>query len=234
MSVPPALRPTLALMLLPLLGGASHGGGATLPSGETSAQRMTAWTAPEPVPAAPIVIQEPRAKRAAAKGLIRLSSGFGMRTDPIHGGRRAHVGLDIPGGAGTPILASAPGRVAFAGPAGGYGWLVEIDHGGGLATRYAHLSQILVARGQAVSLQQPIALMGSTGRSTGNHLHFEVRLDGRPTDPLAWFGGGNVPAPGLRSVTAAAPAAPHISAFARRTAGAAPSTPALPGGAQAR
>lgn len=233
MPVPPALRPTFALMLLPLLGGAAYGEGNALPSGETSGQRMAEWTAPEPVPAPPVVIQEPRAKSAAPKGLIRLSSGFGVRTDPIHGGRRAHAGLDIPGGAGTPILASAPGRVAFAGPAGGYGWMVEIDHGGGLATRYAHLSRILVARGEAVSLQQPIALMGSTGRSTGNHLHFEVRLNGRPTDPLGWFGGGGAPAPALRGVTVQAPAAPHISAFASRSADT-PSTTALPGGARAR
>ncbi|KTE43602.1 hypothetical protein ATE62_03980 [Sphingopyxis sp. HIX] len=194
---------------------------------------MAGWSAPEPTPAPPIVIQEPRAKQVATKGLIRLSSGFGVRTDPIDGGRRAHHGLDIPGGAGTPILASAPGRVAFAGPAGGYGRMVEIDHGGGLATRYAHLSQILVARGQAVSLQQPIALMGSTGRSTGNHLHFEVRLNGRPTDPLGWFGAAP-PAPTPRSMTVQAPAAPHVSQFASRRTPAASSTPALPGGEQAR
>lgn len=232
--MPPALRPTFVLLLLPVLGGASYGEGTALPSGETSGQLMAGWTAPEPIPAPPVVIQEPHAKQAAPKGLIRLSSGFGVRTDPIHGGRRAHHGLDIPGGVGTPILASAPGRVAFAGPAGGYGWMVEIDHGGGLATRYAHLSQILVARGDAVSLQQPIALMGSTGRSTGNHLHFEVRLNGRPTDPLGWFGGGSVPAPASRSVTVQAPAAPHISAFASRRTAAAPSTAALPGGERAR
>lgn len=232
--MPPALRPTLALMLLPLLGGASYGETTALPSGETSGQRMAGWTAPEPVPAPPVVILEPRAKPAPPERLIRLSSGFGTRIDPFHGRARTHHGLDIPGSAGTPILASAPGRVAFAGPAGGYGWMVEIDHGGGLATRYAHLSQILVARNQAVSLQQPIALMGSTGRSTGNHLHFEVRLNGRPTDPLGWFGGGSIPAPALRSVTVQAPAAPHISAFAGRRAEAASSTSALPGGAQAR
>lgn len=232
--MPPALRPTFVLLLLPVLGGASSGDEATLPSGDASRQRMTEWQAPADPPAlSTFVIEEPQAKRTAPKGLIRLSSGFGVRTDPIHGGRRAHVGLDIPGGAGTPILASAPGRVAFAGPAGGYGWMVEIDHGGGLATRYAHLSQILVARGQAVSLQQPIALMGSTGRSTGNHLHFEVRLNGRPTDPLGWFGGGSLPAPARRSMTVQAPAAPHISAFAGRTV-TFPSTSALPGGAQAR
>lgn len=233
--MPPALRPTLALLLLPALGGAASGDEIALPSGDTSRQQMTEWRAPalEPTLVSTLVVQEPQAKPTTPNKPIRLSSGFGVRTDPIHGGRRAHHGLDIPGGAGTPILASASGRVAFAGSAGGYGRMVEIDHGGGLATRYAHLSQILVAPGEAVSLQQPIALMGSSGRSTGNHLHFEVRLNGRPTNPLGWLG-GTAPAPTPHSVTVQAPAAPHISQFASQRPPTTPTTRGLPGGGQAR
>lgn len=147
----------------------------------------------------------------------RLSSPYGYRTDPVHGTERMHYGLDIPGPLGTPVLASSGGLVAFAGLAGSYGQMVEIDHGGGLSTRYAHLSRLLVRPGERVGQHDAIALMGSTGRSTGNHLHFEVRVNGRATDPAPLLGQPST-LPVVR--VAALDPAPHVSDFARRRASA--------------
>jgi len=215
MPVPPALRSTLALGLLCIAPSADAAEQALLPTGdsETVRERMTGWTAPPPRP----VLAPPQPARTTPAPLPRLSSGFGTRVDPINGSHRVHTGLDMPGRAGTPILAAAVGTISFAGRAGGYGQMVEIDHGNGLKTRYAHLSQILVRPGDTVSLQQTIALMGSTGRSTGNHLHFEVRVNGRATDPRGWF--GSVPAPRAAATPVpVAPMSPHISDFARRRA----------------
>lgn len=117
-----------------------------------------------------------------------LTSRYGYRTHPIYGDRRLHAGIDIGAPNGTPIIAADGGTVVFAGPAGGYGNLVLISHGtkGGkdLATAYAHQSVLLVSDGQSVSRGQLIGRVGSTGSSTGNHLHFEVRLNGDPVDPL--------------------------------------------------
>lgn len=217
--MPPALRPTLALSLLCIAGSAVAAEQAALPSGDSSAvrERMTGWSAPPPEPVFTPLLTAPQPIRRAPAPLPRLSSAFGTRVDPINGSHRVHMGLDMPGRVGTPILAAAVGTISFAGRAGGYGQMVEIDHGGGLKTRYAHLSQILVRPGDPVSLQQTIALMGSTGRSTGNHLHFEVRLNGRATDPRGWF--GSVPAPRAAATPGpVAPMSPHISDFARRRA----------------
>src|SRR3546814_6986074 len=122
-------------------------------------------------------------KTAKPAAMPKLSSHFGYRSDPILGTGRMHYGLDIPGPVGTPVLASSGGFVAFAGAAGSYGQMVEIDHGEGLRTRYAHLSRLLVRAGETVGHHQAIALMGSHGRSPGSHLHFEVRLNGTPIDP---------------------------------------------------
>lgn len=116
-------------------------------------------------------------------------SGFGMRIHPITGERRLHAGLDIAAPLGTPIVAAAGGLVAFAGSRGGYGLVVVLDHGGGLETRYAHASALDVISGQPVRQGQVIARVGSTGLSTGPHLHFEVRVDGRARDPTAWLPG---------------------------------------------
>lgn len=113
----------------------------------------------------------------------RLSSGFGFRRDPFNGHGAMHSGLDFAGPQGTPIAAASKGRVSFVGRKSGYGNTVEIDHGGGLMTRYAHLSAFQVRSGQQVEAGTPIAAMGSTGRSTGSHLHFEVRIDGRAVNP---------------------------------------------------
>jgi murein DD-endopeptidase MepM/ murein hydrolase activator NlpD len=115
----------------------------------------------------------------------RLSSGFGMRVHPISKRRRLHAGIDIAAPTGTPIIAAAPGVVIFSGWRGGYGNAVIIDHGGGLSTLYGHCSRLLVKSGQRVKQGQRIALMGSTGYSTGPHLHFETRINGKPVNPLS-------------------------------------------------
>ncbi len=112
-----------------------------------------------------------------------LSSSYGYRSDPFNGHAAFHAGLDFPGRYGQPILAAAAGRISFVGQRQGYGNVVEIEHGHGLMTRYAHLSGFNARVGQDVSRGTPIARMGSTGRSTGTHLHFEVRANGAPINP---------------------------------------------------
>ncbi|PAX08689.1 M23 family metallopeptidase [Sphingomonas lenta] len=115
------------------------------------------------------------------------SSNFGIRSDPFRGSAAMHAGVDIRGPVGTPIYATADGIVAEAKRRGGYGNLVELDHGKGIATRYGHLSRILVSAGSRVQRGQIIGLMGSTGRSTGSHLHYEVRMDGRAVNPVPFL-----------------------------------------------
>ena len=116
-----------------------------------------------------------------------LSSGFGYRRDPFTGAGAMHAGLDFKGPQGSPILAAAEGTVSFAGVRGGYGNCVEITHAGGIMTRYAHLSRIGVKTGQPVDRGVMIGQMGSTGRSTGTHLHFEVRLNGTALNPAKFL-----------------------------------------------
>jgi murein DD-endopeptidase MepM/ murein hydrolase activator NlpD len=118
---------------------------------------------------------------------LHFSSYFGVRSDPFRGTSAMHAGVDIPGAKGTPIYATADGIVERAGRAGGYGNLVEIDHGKGIETRYGHLSKIMVEPNERVKRGQVIALMGSTGRSTGSHLHYEVRIDGRAVNPMPFL-----------------------------------------------
>lgn len=113
----------------------------------------------------------------------RRSSGFGFRKDPLTGARIEHLGLDFSGQVGEPIMALADGIVTYSGKNSGYGNLVEIEHVDGLSTRYAHNQAILVESGERVKKGETIATLGSTGRSTGPHVHIEVRLDGAPIDP---------------------------------------------------
>ncbi|WP_150291157.1 M23 family metallopeptidase [Sphingobium estronivorans] len=112
-----------------------------------------------------------------------LSSSYGYRSDPFNGHAAFHAGLDFPGSYGQPILAAAAGKVSFVGQRSGYGNVVEVDHGNGILTRYAHLSGFAARVGQSVARGDKIARMGSTGRSTGTHLHFEVRVNGNPINP---------------------------------------------------
>ncbi len=116
-----------------------------------------------------------------------LSSTFGNRDDPITGRRAFHAGMDFAAPQGTPIRAAAAGKVVFADFNAAYGWSVEIAHGNGLVTRYAHASRLLVARGAAVRQGDLIAQVGSSGRATGPHLHFEVLKDGGATDPRRYL-----------------------------------------------
>ena len=117
----------------------------------------------------------------------RVSSTYGNRRDPFSGGRAFHAGIDYPKPAGTLVLSAGYGKVTFAGERSGYGKLVEITHGNGLVTRYGHLSAYLVKKGQVVDTGMPIAKVGSTGRSTGPHLHFEVRRDDVAVDPARYL-----------------------------------------------
>lgn len=112
-----------------------------------------------------------------------LSSSYGYRKDPFNGHAAFHAGLDFPGRYGQPILAAASGRVSYVGQRQGYGNVVEVDHGHGIMTRYAHLSGFSARAGQDVTKGTAIARMGSTGRSTGTHLHFEVRVNGAAINP---------------------------------------------------
>lgn len=113
----------------------------------------------------------------------RPSSGYGLRADPVHGNVVNHTGFDLAAPSGTDVAAAARGTVVHAGPAGTYGNLVTLRHDNGFETRYAHLSAVDVKVGDLVEAGQDVGKVGSTGHSTGPHLHFEVRQDGRPIDP---------------------------------------------------
>ncbi|ACG73735.1 Peptidase M23 [Anaeromyxobacter sp. K] len=140
----------------------------------------------DPAPAAPA---GPAMPRGVAPGALaaplqgRLTSAFGPRADPFTGAATRHDGVDVAAPEGTPVRAPAAGVVVRAGPRGGYGNAVEVDHGGGLLTLYGHAAEVRVRPGQVVAAGDELALVGSTGRSTGPHLHFEVRMRGRAIDP---------------------------------------------------
>jgi murein DD-endopeptidase MepM/ murein hydrolase activator NlpD len=117
-----------------------------------------------------------------------FTSGYGVRSDPFKGRAAMHAGIDLAGPIGTPIYATADGVVQRSEyNNGGYGNLVELDHGHGIQTRYGHLSKSMVSAGQKVKRGDMIALMGSTGRSTGSHLHYEVRIDGKAVNPVPFL-----------------------------------------------
>ncbi|HXY90958.1 MAG TPA: M23 family metallopeptidase, partial [Acidimicrobiia bacterium] len=117
-----------------------------------------------------------------------ITSGFGYRTDPITGQQSFHPGIDFGASCGTPIHAAGNGQIVSAGfDSGGYGNMTIIDHGGGIATLYGHQSSIAVSTGQTVTQGQVIGYVGTTGRSTGCHLHWEVRVNGNPVNPLPYL-----------------------------------------------
>ena len=113
-------------------------------------------------------------------------SGFGHRRDPFTGTRKMHQGIDIAGPEGTPVIAPASGTVIYVGDAGGYGKMIALDHGNGLVSRFGHLSRILIKMGKTVKRGDHIGSMGNTGRSTGPHLHYEVRKHGVAMDPTQY------------------------------------------------
>lgn len=159
-----------------------------LPHGEPPhAYPMPSSTPPSPMPLSsaskatgPAVAGMPRFMLPVAG---RASSGYGARFDPIQHKEINHPGFDLAAPTGTTVDAAAAGTVTHAGPAGTYGNLITIDHGGGVETRYAHLSATSVKAGDQVVAGQPIGAVGTTGYSTGPHLHFEVRRDGHAIDP---------------------------------------------------
>lgn len=123
-------------------------------------------------------------------GEVEFTSGFGVRSDPFLGRPAMHTGLDFRAATGDPVRVTANGKVVSAGWSGGYGRMIEVDHGNGLATRYGHLSEINVKVGEIVKIGQVVGLVGSTGRSTGPHLHYETRIDGEAVDPQKFLRAG--------------------------------------------
>lgn len=149
----------------------------------TFKQLFTSWKKLDNIASSAIAIPSDKPVRTAA-----FTSGYGVRNDPFRGGHAMHAGIDLAGPYGTPIYATADGKVERAGwNSGGYGNLIELDHGRGIETRYGHLSKVLISAGQQVKRGQLIAYMGSTGRSTGSHLHYEVRIDGKPVNPIPFM-----------------------------------------------
>jgi murein DD-endopeptidase MepM/ murein hydrolase activator NlpD len=134
------------------------------------------------------------------------SSGFGWRDDPIRHRRQFHAGADFRSQPGVEVLAAGDGVVVFTGWYYGYGQMIDVDHGGGVVTRYAHLSRISTKKDATITAGQPIGRVGMTGRTTGPHLHFEVRLGGRPVSPVTamWVG----------EIQRSSPAAGRVAAFA--------------------
>jgi peptidoglycan hydrolase FlgJ len=170
-------------------GSAAESLSASSDSVRPASHRASAEEKPQPHPMSgvlrkesPAVGEEAVELQSPLKG--HISSGFGLRRDPIAGNQRRHHGVDISAPRGAGIAAAAAGTVVFAGKRGGYGNLVEIEHADGRRTRYAHAERLLVSPGQYVEDGQLIATVGSTGRSTGPHLHFEVTENGAKIDPL--------------------------------------------------
>jgi len=155
---------------------------------------------------------------------VSVGSGFGFRPDPFTGHTSLHTGLDFPAEVGTPIYAAAGGIVTLREWHAAYGNTLEIDHGNGLVTRYAHTAGFEVERGALVKRGQLVARVGNTGRSTGPHLHFEVLVDGSPQDPARFLAGGSAPSkefarrPGVPAVAASGTTAPAAQASAPRPA----------------
>jgi len=139
-----------------------------------------------------LIAQQAKALGSAPGTLARpvpgaISSGFGPRIHPIHGYSLMHNGVDMNGGSGQAIVSASSGTVIFAGVKGGYGNTIMVDHGGGMVTLYGHQSKFAVSAGQSVKRGQTIGYVGSTGVSTGPHLHFEVRINGNPVNPAKYL-----------------------------------------------
>jgi murein DD-endopeptidase MepM/ murein hydrolase activator NlpD len=152
-------------------------------SDTTFKQLFSSWKKLDNLQVGAIAVPSEKPVKMAA-----FTSGYGTRSDPFNGNVARHMGIDLAGPTGTPIYATADGTVGEAGwNSGGYGNLVKLNHGRGVETRYGHLSAILVSAGQRVVRGQMIARMGSTGRSTGSHLHYEVRIEGKAVNPIPFM-----------------------------------------------
>jgi murein DD-endopeptidase MepM/ murein hydrolase activator NlpD len=163
---------------------------------------FASWTRTEQLEQAVVAIPSARPVRES----VNFTSGFGVRSDPFRGRAAMHGGIDLAGPIGTPIYATADGLVAKAEwNSGGYGNLVEINHGQGIETRYGHLSRFVARSGQRVRRGDLIGYMGSTGRSTGSHLHYEVRIDGRAVNPIPFMQSNEALAAIQRQAEAAMP-----------------------------
>jgi murein DD-endopeptidase MepM/ murein hydrolase activator NlpD len=147
-----------------------------------------------------------RDRSGTGTGTGTVTSGFGYRPDPLDRTRKFHDGIDLAAPEGSPIHVLRPGVVTFAGKAGGYGNLVVVDHGDGLETRYGHCASLAVKPGDRVSAGDTVATVGSTGRSTGPHVHYEVRRDGIPVDPTEVIGGPKAIGGAIRGVGQRPPA----------------------------
>ena len=175
----------LAMAVAPGFAATSPADGFAVGGGDDFKHRMLSWHGQ--ADSAPVKTVETIGATTSARRLS-ISSPFGWRSDPIRGIRRRHAGVDLPGPSGARIFATGAGIVRFAGRAGGYGNMIELDHPGGVRTRFGHLARIFVSPGTRVAQGQIIGAMGSTGRSTGTHLHYEVRVGGQPVNPLAYIG----------------------------------------------
>lgn len=152
-------------------------------SDPTFKQLFTSWKKLDSLSSGAIAVPSDKPVQTAA-----FMSGYGVRADPFNGAAARHMGIDLAGPSGTPIHATADGTIVEAGwNSGGYGNLIKVDHGRGIETRYAHLSRILVRPGERVTRGQVIGRMGSTGRSTGSHLHYEVRIEGKAVNPVPFM-----------------------------------------------
>ncbi|HKH26993.1 MAG TPA: M23 family metallopeptidase [Sphingomicrobium sp.] len=167
----------------PQAGHEGRGGPFDGSADPTFKQLFTSWKKLDNLASGAIAVPSDKPVKTAA-----FTSGYGVRSDPFRGGAAMHAGIDLAGPHGTPIYATADGMVTTAKwNSGGYGNLIKVDHGRGIETRYGHLAQMLVRDGQQVKRGQLIGRMGSTGRSTGNHLHYEVRIDGRAVNPIPFM-----------------------------------------------
>jgi len=184
---PPLLGTGLAAVLMGAVAVASAQ--ASLPSREERAARMVPAVAPS-LPAARPHIDQPKFAFASPLGGFAVNSPFGLRKMPWEEGGRLHEGVDIAAPAGTPVRVTLAGTIVRTGVDGGYGRFVEVAHGDGLTSLYAHLGRTAkgLKAGMVVPAGYVVAYVGSSGRSTGAHLHFEIRQDGRPLNPTAFMG----------------------------------------------
>lgn len=178
--VDPAVLRRIAMTSTEAVGGPLEPVGG---SDATFKQLFTSWKKLDNLQNGAIAVPSDKPVKTA-----EFTSGYGIRSDPFRGGAARHAGIDLAAPLGTPIYATADGTVTEAGyNNGGYGNLIKVDHGRGIETRYAHLSSMAVRVGQRVTRGQVIGRMGSTGRSTGSHLHYEVRIDGRAVNPIPFM-----------------------------------------------